>query len=138
MRETQIPPETLVKRFIEDDRERFAIVQKSKNGLSKLDMMITKEMQQYRGVADAFLIPEELAIFATIARDEATDYDKAGPEGPNRVNGVPGPRGAKDNQGALLRVEPLHMVRNTPVFIIHNLMVENVTEAESQLSLIHI
>jgi len=131
LRETQIPPETLVKRFIEDDRERFAIVQKSKNGLSKLDMMITKEMQQYRGVADAFLIPEELAIFATIARDEATDYDKAGPEGPNRVNGVPGPR-AKDNQGALLRVEPLHMVRNTPVFIIHNLMVENVTEAESQ------
>ena len=131
LRETQIPPETLIKRYIEDDRDRFAIVQKSKNGLAKLDMEITKEMQQYRGVADAMLIPEELAIFATIVRDEVTDYDKAGPEGPNRVNGVPGPR-AKDNQGTLVRVEPMHMVRNTPVFIVHNLMVENVTEAESQ------
>ena len=131
LRETQIPPETLIKRYMDDDRDRFAIVQKSKNGMAKLDMMITKEMQQYRGTADALLIPEELAIFATIARNEVTDYDKAGPEGPNRVNGLSG-LNAKDNQGTLLRVEPMYMVRNTPTFVVHNLQVENVTEAESQ------
>lgn len=131
LRETQIPAEQLFKRYLEDDRDRFAIVQKTKNGLEKLDLLINKEMQQYRGVADALLVPEEIAIFATIVRDEKTDFDKAGPEGPNRVNGLPG-LSAKANQGNLIRVEPMHMVRNTPVFIVSNLMVENVTEAESQ------
>lgn len=131
LRETGIPPEQLVKRYMEDDRDRFAIVQKSKNGLEKLDLLINKEMQQYKGNADALLIPEEIAIFATIARNEKTDYYLAGQEGPNRVNGLPG-LNATANQGNLKRVEPMHMVRNTPVFIVSNLQVENVSEAESQ------
>lgn len=131
LRETGIPPEQLVKRYMEDDRDRFAIVQKSKNGLEKLDLLINKEMQQYRGKADAFLIPEEIAIFATIARNEKTDYYLAGQDGPSRVNGLPG-LNATANQGNLKRIEPMHMVRNTPVFIVSNLQVENVSEAESQ------
>lgn len=131
LRETGIPPEQLVKRYMEDDRDRFAIVQKSKNGLEKLDLLINKEMQQYNGKGDALLIPEEIAIFATIARNEKTDFYLAGQDGPSRVNGLPG-LNATANQGNLKRIEPMHMVRNTPVFIVSNLQVENVSEAESQ------
>ncbi len=135
-REAGIPSEQLLKMYLEQDRERFAIVQKTKNGLEKLDAEMKKDM--YKIGADqtaeyALLIPEEIAIFTTLARNEKTDYYLAGQLGPDRVNNVPGGVIAKDNtMGSLDRLEPLHMVRNTPVFIVKNLKVENVSDQESQ------
>ena len=129
LREAGLSADQIFKRYLEEDKERFAIVQKSKNGLEKLDMLITKEMEMYRGEADVFLIPEEIAIFATIVPPEKTDYYLAGPRGPDNVNKT----GASNRNGTKLDPsQSLHAVRNTPVFIVKNLMVENVSEAESQ------
>ncbi len=135
-REAGIPSEQLLKMYLEQDRERFAIVQKTKNGLEKLDAEMKKDMWKIGAdqTADyALLIPEEIAIFTTLARNEKTDYYIAGQQGPDRVNNAPGGVVAKDNtMGSLDRLEPLHMVRNTPVFIVKNLKVENVSDQESQ------
>lgn len=129
LREAGLSADQIFRRYLEEDKERFAIVQKSKNGLEKLDMLITKEMEMYRGEADVFLVPEEVAIFTTIVPPEKTDYYLAGPRGPDNVNKT----GANNRNGTKLDPsQSLHAVRNTPVFIVKNLMVENVSEAESQ------
>jgi hypothetical protein len=136
VREAGMPQEQQLKYFLEQDRERFAIAQKTKNGLEKLNLLINKEMSSYRGEADCFLIPEEISIFTTIVRPEKTDYYLAGPLGPDRVNNAPGSRGALasgNTQGSLDRIEPRHMIQDVPVYIVKNLQVENVSEAESQM-----
>lgn len=122
------------KRFLETDRERFAIVQKTKNGLEKLDLLISKEMQAYDGFADGYLIPEEVAIHATIVPAEKTDYYLAGQPGVDRVNGLPGNRltFSGGTQGTLERAEPMHMVRQHPAFLVKNKMIQGATETEVQ------
>lgn len=135
LRDAGMQQDIQLKYVLEQDKERFAIVQKTKNGLEKLDMMISSEMSKYRGEADCFLIPEEISIYATIVPPEKTDYYLAGSLGPARVNNLDEGRALAKagTTGSLDRVEPLHLVRNTPVFIVKNLQVENVTEAESML-----
>ncbi len=125
LRETNQPAENLLKYYLEQDRIRFAMAQKTKNGLPKLDMLISTEMSTYGADEDAeyaWLIPEPMAIFATIVRNEVTDYDKAGQAGPDLVNNVNRDRVmAKDGRmGGLDRLAPMHMVRNTPAFVINN------------------
>ncbi len=136
VREGGMPQDQQLKYFLEQDRRRFAIAQKTKNGLEKLNSEINKEMSAYGGQADCFLIPEEISIFTKVARSEKTDYYLAGPMGPARINNTPGtagPLAAGGTQGSLDRVEPRHMVQDVPVYIVKNLQVENVTEAESQM-----
>ena len=136
VREAGMPQDQQLKYFLEQDRERFAIAQKTKNGLEKLNLLINKEMSSYRGEADCFLIPEEISIFTQIVRPEKTDYYLAGQLGPDRVNNAPGSRGtlaSGNTQGALERIEPRHMIQDVPVYIVKNLQVENVSEAESQM-----
>jgi hypothetical protein len=112
--------------YLEEDKRRFAIAQKTKNGLAKLDMMINRDMQAKQGYADMYLLPEDISIYATIVRPEVTDYDIAGPMGPARVNGLPlGRVGAIGNsQGSLERVEPTHMVHNVPAYIVRHTMAD--------------
>lgn len=135
LRDTSMPTEQQLSYLLDEDKNRFAIVQKTKNPLEKLDMMISKEMQRYRGEADAYLIPKDISIYATIVPPEKTDYYLAGPLGPARVNNdaLGTTLAAGDTMGSLDRVEPLHMVKNAPVFIVDNLQVENVPEEESQM-----
>ena len=137
LRETGRPAEDLLKYYLEQDRLRFAMAQKTKNGLPKLDMLISSEMSAYGADEDAeyaWLIPEPLAIFAAIARDEVTDYRLAGQAGPDIVNNAPANKiMAKDGRmGGLDRLAPMHMVRNTPAFVINNKKVENVSMQDSQ------
>jgi len=65
MRETGLNNDKLIQYILDQDVERFGTVQKTKNGLEKLDMVISKEMAQWGGGADCFLIPEELSIYAS-------------------------------------------------------------------------
>ena len=105
LKETSQPSLNEFERFLRTDKERFGMVNKTKNALEKLDLLINKEMQMYGGVADAYLIPEEIAIHTTIVPIEKTDYYMAGDFGPNRVNGVPNGKlsFAGNTQGTLER-----------------------------------
>lgn len=134
LKETSQPSLNEFERFLRTDKERFGMVNKTKNALEKLDLLINKEMQMYGGVADAYLIPEEIAIHTTIVPPEKTDYYIAGEMGPNRVNAVPTGRlsFAGNTQGTLERAEPMHMVRNVPAYVVKNRAIQGASETDVQ------
>lgn len=115
------------------DKERFAIVQKTKNGLEKLDMLISKEMQMYGGDANAYLIPEEIAIHCTIVRPEKTDYYIGGQMAVDRVNGIQSamPGFAGGTQGNL-NAGTIFRIRQFPAYLIKNRAIQGVSEADTQ------
>lgn len=136
LRETGIPTEKLIQQWLETDRRRFATVQKHKNGLEKLDLLIDKELTQIGADTSnmGYIIPEEIIIHETIAKDEKTDYWLAGPRGPDLRDDM-GARaqGRGGSMGNLRRIEPARLVRSTPVYPLRSRRLENMTEAESQL-----
>ena len=87
--ETNTAPETIFRRLLDQDRTRFAMFQKTKFAGEKLHMLVKSEITAYGGIIDCGIIPEKVSIFDTIVRPEKTDYDKAGPMGPARVNNEP-------------------------------------------------
>lgn len=133
--ELSIPHERMLKDALQQDRDRFAIVQKTKNALEKLDMLISKEMYRYGGEADTYIIPEEISIYVDIVPPEKTDYYLAGSLGPARVNSLPEGRmvAAGNTMDSLDRVEPLGLVRKNYVFVDKGLRLENVPEADTQM-----
>lgn len=133
LRDLGIPNERLMADNRKKDVERFAIVQKTKNGLETLDMQISSEMHTYRGEADAYLVPEEVSIYATIVRPEKTDYYLAGQEGPNRVNGIGGQRPSGGTGPALTRFEPQLMIRNSDGYIAKSLHVDGIDRDQEEL-----
>jgi len=120
-----------LKGYFKRDTERFAVAQRVKNGLSKLDTQISTEMRKWGGKANGYLIPEEISVYATLVRSEVTDYDKAGYRGPDRVAG----EGTKylANSGTtdpLDRVEPIRMVNGQAAFLVRSRYIENVGQMD--------
>lgn len=113
------------------DRENFAIVQKVKNGMTKLDLDISKTMASYGGIANAYLVPEEISIYCQSVPSTATDYDKAGPMGPARINGT-GPNYA-GAAGTAKNVEPTYLVRSNDTYVVKDLRVEGVSREDAEL-----
>lgn len=118
------------KKYLEQDREWFACVQKKKHALGKLDTVISKEMDQRQGEADAYLVPKELAMHV-LWKPEMTDHYLAGDFGPNRVNAT-GVRGtaAGNTQGTMERVEPLYVVKQYPAYLVESRIPQGATEEE--------
>lgn len=133
LRNLNIPSERLMADIRKRDVERFAIVQKVKNGLEILDMQIASEMHSYRGEANAYLVPEPVSIYATIVRPEKTDYYVAGQEGPNRVNGIGGIAPSGGTGPALRRFEPQLMIRGNDGYIAKMLHVDGMDREQEEL-----
>lgn len=106
-------------KFLKRDRDRYALVQKTKNGMTKLDADVNEEMTAWGGSANAWMITADVAIYNTFVRDEVTDYWKAGPAGPGRINNTNLLKGVESANitNSLDRIEPYHMVRDSAVFI---------------------
>lgn len=125
-REHGILKEHDLKGYLERDRFRFAIAQKTKNGLEKLDMLVDKETRMKNGQVDAWILPEETTIYTQIVPPEKTDYYLAGLLGPNRVNSEGDKRlaraGTTDPQDT---IEPRRVVNNAPVYIARSFNVPN-------------
>lgn len=134
VRQAGMPEHQELAYYLKQDLERFGIAQKTKNGLEKLNEQINKEMSSYGGQANAFIVPEEIAIFTDLVRSEKTDYYLAGPLGPARVNNLPEARNpaAGGTLGSLTTVEPKRWVQDVPVYIVKNLRVENVSARDSE------
>ncbi len=133
LRDLNIPAERLMADIRKRDVERFAIVQKVKNGLEILDMQIASEMHSYRGEANAYLVPEPVSIYATIVRPEKTDYYLTGQEGPNRVNGIGGISPSGGTGPALRRFEPQLMIRGNDGYIAKMLHVDGMDRDQEEL-----
>lgn len=131
--ENGIPQDKLIERYLDQDVDRFALVQRTKNGLELLDMQITSEMHTYRGEADAFLIPEEVTIYVTGVPAHKTDFYIAGQEGPDRINGIGGLQPANAATQAVKRVESTRMVRQNPVYVVKARHVDGVDREQEDL-----
>lgn len=117
--------------WLERDRDRFMTAQKDKNGLEKLDMVVNKELYVYGGSANAWIVPEELSIYTTIVPPNKTDYWLAGQGGPNRVENA-GARAVAQagTMGNMDRIEPVHWIRTTPVYVARSFHVDTVGQED--------
>jgi hypothetical protein len=134
LKKATVSPEKEFERFLDNDIFRFALVQKEKNGLVKLHAEINSAMQAAGGEADAYLMPEGIAINQALVRSENTDYYMAGQMGPDRINGLArysGPAGA-NTQGTLARVEPTHMLVDSTVYIVKEMNIQGLNPSDTQ------
>lgn len=76
----------------------FAILQKQKNGMEKMHAEIEKRMQQWRGVADTYIMPLEVVQFLNLAPHENISFSEAGPSGPGRLEDSMKPFGVLNKQ----------------------------------------
>jgi hypothetical protein len=131
---TTTPSEKDFLNYLDSDVNRFGIVQKEKNGLVKLHAEIGSEMQSRGGEADAYLIPENVAIYQGLVREENTDHYLAGDMGPARINGT-GPymgTAAANTQGVLRRVEPSVMLVDASVYIVKDNVLQGLNASDTQ------
>lgn len=121
-----------LKGYLERDRDRFALVQKDQQGLEKWDAEVNKEQYLWRGQSNAFIMGEEVAIYTTFVGPERILYKNAGQLGPDRINNasIGQFQAVANTQGALDRIEPLHLVRNQPVFIARSFNVDTIGKEE--------
>ena len=56
--------------------------------MEKLDAQIIEWMADHKTSADTWVLPPKPAMYLRLVPEEKTMYYKAGPEGPNRVNGI--------------------------------------------------
>lgn len=112
--------------FLERDRARFALVQKGKNAMEKVGVEISLEMANWGGSANAWIMDEQVSAHLELVPPEKTDQWLAGVFGPQRVNGTIQQRVAAANlQSPLDHIEPLRMVKDTPVYLTRAFEVEN-------------
>lgn len=63
---------------IEREVKMFAIVQKEKHGLKKLDAIVTETMSAYEATADMWIVPPMLKMYDSLVPNENVDYMLAG------------------------------------------------------------
>lgn len=109
------------KSYLENDKFRFAIVQKVKNGLEKLGELINSEVRDANGYTDCWILHENVKRYTEIVPPERTDYYLAGSRGPDRVNKTGAVDVAMRNTGdpadsvqvtRVVDVEPVYLARN--------------------------
>lgn len=120
-----------LKAAMERDRDRFGLVQKDQFGLETWDATVNKEQYIWQGMSNAIIMTEEIAIYTTFVGPNRTLYKNAGEIGPARINNTgPKVKAAGETQGKLDRLEPLHMVRDVPVYIARSFHVDTVGKEE--------
>jgi len=120
-----------LKAAMERDRDRFAMVQKDQFGLETWDAIVNKEQYIWQGRSNAIIMTEEVAIYTIFVGPNRTLYKNAGQLGPDRINNTGQKvQAAGDTQGNMDRLEPLHMVRDVPVYIARSFHVDTVGKEE--------
>lgn len=67
---------------IEREISLFAIVQKEKHGLRKLDALVSEWMEAYQGTANMWILPPMLKMYNDLVPPENTEFYRAGPRAP--------------------------------------------------------
>ncbi|MAD25733.1 MAG: hypothetical protein CMO44_16360 [Verrucomicrobiales bacterium] len=71
--------------IFEQERRRWAIVQKQSRGLEILDAEIKHNMRLNGVTPNIWVFPSKMSIYMDLARDSSVHYDKAGADGPARL-----------------------------------------------------
>ena len=116
-------------KMLKRDRNRFGVVQKSKNGMEWINAEIDEEMYRYRGEADTWLLSPDVVNYVRTRRDEKTDYYLAGPRGPQILNGQNAIAAAGDSQGATVSL-PDSQISNVPVYIVRAMDLPGIRSTE--------
>lgn len=78
--------------IFENERRRWAVVQKSERGLTILDSEAKHSMRMNGVTPNIWIFPSRMDIYLSLARDENVHYDKAGPAGPEALASTNGNR----------------------------------------------
>lgn len=75
-----------VRQAIDSEKQRWAILQKTKNGFEKMDAQIKQDMRRRQGRADTWILHENMMTHLNLVPPEKTDQYLAGERGPSNVS----------------------------------------------------
>lgn len=117
--------------WIERRAERFMIAQKHEKGLETINTHIDREQEQWGGKANVWILGREIMDYCSLIPPGKTWYFLGGQEAVDRLNGAAGVRTASGNtQGNIDSLNPVRMIKDTPVFIAKSYAVEGIGKAE--------
>jgi hypothetical protein len=117
--------------WIERRAERFMIAQKHEKGLETINTHIDREQEMWGGKANVWILGREIMDYCSLIPPGKTWYFLGGQEAVDRLNGAPGVRTAAGNtMGNLDSLQPVRMIKDTPVFIAKSYAVEGIGKAE--------
>lgn len=117
--------------WIERRAERFMIAQKHEKGLETINTHIDREQEAWGGKANVWILGREIMDYCSLIPPGKTWYFLGGQEAVDRLNGAPGVRTAGGNtMGNLDSLQPVRMIKDTPVFIAKSYAVEGIGKAE--------
>lgn len=117
--------------WLERRAERFMIVQKDAKGMEIINNHIDREQEMWGGKSNVWILGREVMDYCDIIPPERTWYFLAGQQGVDRLNGArQGPPAAGNTMGNIESLQPLRMVKDTPVFIAKSYAVEGIGKAE--------
>jgi len=70
-----------------EERKRWAVVQKSRDGLYLLDAELKHELKREGVVPNLWVFPDKMGIYVNMVSGDALDYQKRGPEAVTNRNG---------------------------------------------------
>lgn len=104
----------------------FGALQKIRlNPLQKIDARIVNKMRSYKGIADSYVLPENLELYAANVPVQGIIYSQGGQSAVNKTRGVGGNNGDSNGPSPLNNVEPHFMVGRNKVYIARSFMVED-------------
>ena len=117
--------------WLERKAERFMIAQKHEKGLEVMNNFIDREQEQWGGKANVWILGREIMDYCSLIPPGKTWYFLGGQEAVDRLNGRPEGRSAVgDTMGNIDSLQPLRMIKDTPVFIAKSYAVEGIGKAE--------
>lgn len=117
--------------WIERRAERFMIAQKHEKGLETINTHIDREQEMWGGKANVWILGREIMDYCSLIPPGKTWYFLGGQEAVDRLNGRPGVTTAAANtMGNLDNLNPVRMIKDTPVFIAKSYAVEGIGKAE--------
>ena len=117
--------------WLERKAERFMIAQKHEKGLEVMNNFIDREQEQWGGKANVWILGREIMDYCSLIPPGKTWYYLGGQEAVDRLNGRPESRQAVgDTMGNIDSLQPVRMIKDTPVFIAKSYAVEGIGKAE--------
>lgn len=117
--------------WLERKAERFMISQKHEKGLEVMNNFIDREQEQWGGKANVWILGREIMDYCSLIPPGKTWYYLGGQEAVDRLNGRPeGRQAVGDTMGNIDSLQPIRMIKDTPVFIAKSYAVEGIGKAE--------
>jgi hypothetical protein len=113
--------------YLQRKADRFMIAQKTTNGLEILNTLVDRDLEQYGGKANVWILGREVMDYCSLVPPEKIFYYLGGQEAVDRVNGRPqNGQAAAGTMGNIRSLQPERMIAGTPVFIAKSAHIDTV------------